>query len=158
LNSLHGINSLNMILRRAMPTDISELSNLLDLLFELELEFQPNPQQQKKALKTLLYNSQLGDIFVASDNNRVIAMVSMLYTVSTALGGRVAILEDMIVSPKYRSQKVGSQLIEHATEHAKQIGCKRITLLTDNDNEVAQKFYEKHGFEKSSMVVLRKKV
>lgn len=145
-----------MILRRAMPTDIPRLSELLDLLFTQESEFQPNPKLQKSALKTLLYNSQLGDIFVADDNHNVVAMVSLLYTVSTALGGRVAILEDMIVTPAYRQQGVGSDLMEYAIDHAKQIGCKRITLLTDEENEIAQGFYRQHGFEHSSMVVFRK--
>lgn len=145
-----------MILRRAMPTDIPQLSDLLDLLFDQEVEFEPNPKRQKSALKTLLYNSQLGDIFVADDNHRVIAMVSLLYTVSTVLGGRVAILEDMIVSPEHRQKGMGSDLIAYAIEHAQQIGCKRITLLTDEDNKVGQGFYEKHGFERSSMVTYRR--
>lgn len=145
-----------MILRRAMPTDIPRLSELLDLLFTQESEFQPNPKLQKSALKTLLYNSQLGDIFVADDNHTVVAMVSLLYTVSTALGGRVAILEDMIVAPEYRRQGIGSDLIDYAIEHAKHLGCQRITLLTDGDNEAAQAFYRKHGFEGSRMAVFRK--
>ena len=38
---------------------------------------------------------------------------------------------------------------------AKSKGIERITLLTDDDNFKAHKFYEKNGFEKSSMVVFR---
>jgi ribosomal protein S18 acetylase RimI-like enzyme len=40
-------------------------------------------------------------------------------------------------------------------EFARRKGCKRITLLTDEDNVSAQRFYAKHGFQCSSMVAVR---
>ncbi|CUS41282.1 GCN5-related N-acetyltransferase [hydrothermal vent metagenome] len=82
-------------------------------------------------------------------------MVNVLFTVSTALGARVAIFEDMIVSPEVRGSGVGSKLLEYAISSAQVCGCKRITLLTDSDNISAQRFYAKHGFEKSAMIPLR---
>ena len=82
-------------------------------------------------------------------------MVNLLYTVSTALGSRVAILEDMVVSPKIRGQNVGSSLIEYALDYARKQGCQRITLLTDSDNIAAHRFYERHGFSRSTMVPFR---
>ena len=82
-------------------------------------------------------------------------MVNLLYTVSTALGQRVALLEDMVVSTNKRGQGVGSSIIKQAVDFAKGKGCKRITLLTDDDNCGAQRFYERHGFSRSSMVAFR---
>jgi GNAT superfamily N-acetyltransferase len=82
-------------------------------------------------------------------------MVNLLYTVSTALGDRVALLEDMVVSPNVRGSGVGSRLLEQAIQLARLDGCKRITLLTDRANEPAQRFYQKHGFVSSVMVPLR---
>ncbi len=82
-------------------------------------------------------------------------MLNLLYTVSTALGARVGILEDMIISKDYRSQGFGSKLINFAIEFAKENGCKRLTLLTDTDNISAHKFYADKGFSRSSMIPFR---
>lgn len=82
-------------------------------------------------------------------------MVNLLYTISTALGERVAILEDMVVSPSARSLGLGSALLEHAIDHARRQGCRRITLLTDAHNLDAQRFYARHGFARSSMLPMR---
>ena len=82
-------------------------------------------------------------------------MVNLLYTVSTALGDRVALLEDMVVSPNVRGSGVGSRLMEHAIQFARLNGCKRITVLTDRENESAQRFYQKHGFGFSAMMPMR---
>jgi len=82
-------------------------------------------------------------------------MVNLLFTISTALGERVALLEDMVIASKLRGAGVGSQLLEQAISVARAEGCKRITLLTDKTNESAQRFYAKQGFELSSMVPMR---
>lgn len=96
-----------------------------------------------------------GNIFVARQGGDVVGMVSLLYTVSTALGGRVARLEDMVVSPTARNAGVGTALLSKAIEFAHSQGCKRITLMTDRDNEAAQRFYKKHGFAASTMMPMR---
>ena len=83
-------------------------------------------------------------------------MVSLLFTQSTALGAKVAILEDMIVAPEFRGCGVGSQLLNAAVDLAENLGCKRITLLTDKLNFDAQQFYEKHGFNRSNMTPFRR--
>ena len=83
-------------------------------------------------------------------------MVGLLYTISTALGARVALLEDMVVAPAWRNAGFGSQLLEAAIAQARQAGCQRITLLTDDINTDAQRFYGRHGFTRSPMVPFRR--
>lgn len=141
--------------RVANSLDILNLSKLLNELFSLEKEFIPNETLQKKALETIINDEKIGNILVCTYENRVVAMVNLLYSFSTALGSRVVILEDMIVSNEYRDKNIGSKLLEFAKEFAKSKGIERITLLTDDDNFKAHKFYEKNGFKKSSMVVFR---
>lgn len=141
--------------RVANSLDIPNLSKLLNELFSLEKEFIPNETLQKKALETIINDEKIGNILVCTYENRVVAMVNLLYSFSTALGSRVVILEDMIVSNEYRDKNIGSKLLEFAKEFAKSKGIERITLLTDDDNFKAHKFYEKNGFKKSSMVIFR---
>ena len=93
-----------MQLREATIDDIPELCELLNYLFEQEEEFKPNTEIQSEGLRNIISNSDVGVIVIAIDSNKVIGMVNILYTVSTALGSRVAILEDMVVSPKVRGK------------------------------------------------------
>ena len=142
--------------RVAKTEDIPVLCELLWELFSQEVEFTPNKKSQEKALKKIIEDENIGDIFVAVKENKVVAMVNVLYTISTALGEKVAILEDMVVSLNYKNQKIGSSLIEFALDYLEKNSFKRVTLLTDSDNFNAHNFYKKHGFIKSSMVVFRK--
>ena len=142
--------------RVAKTEDIPVLCELLWELFSQEVEFTPNKEIQEKALKRIIEDENIGDIFVAVKENKVVAMVNVLYTISTALGEKVAILEDMVVSQNYKNQKIGSSLIKFALDYLEKNSFKRVTLLTDSDNFNAHNFYKKHGFIKSSMVVFRK--
>ena len=144
-----------MIIRFATKNDIFALSELLSELFSQELEFTVNKKLQEKGLLTILENENIGNILIVSINEKIVAMVNILYTISTSLGTKVALLEDMIVSKNFQNQNIGSELLKYAIEVAKNKGCKRITLLTDNDNCHAHKFYKKSGFQKSNMIPFR---
>lgn len=139
----------------ATLTDIPILCKLLDLLFEQEAEFKPDLEAQIMGLELIIKNPSTGTIIVARDNGEIIGMVNILYTISTALGARVGMLEDMVVSKSARGVGVGSKLIKFALKYAEQQGCQRMTLLTDHDNQAAHRFYQKHGFSRSSMVIFR---
>lgn len=139
----------------ASLSDIPALCELLDILFSEESEFTPNHEAQSRGLARIINNPDIGLIILARQNNHVIGMVNLLFTVSTALGERVALLEDMVVSPDARGSGVGSELLEQAIKFARLNDCKRITLLTDYTNEAAQSFYRQHGFEFSTMIPLR---
>jgi GNAT superfamily N-acetyltransferase len=78
-------------------------------------------------------------------------MVGLLFTVSTALGARVAWLEDMVVAPEARGRGIGGALVDAALAQARAAGCRRVTLLTDADNADAHRFYRRHGFAASPM-------
>ena len=141
-----------MKIRKATCKDIKELSNLLAYLFEQEKEHKADSQKQGKGLQSIIANKKIGKIFVATKQNKIVGMINLLYSVSTSLGGRVGIIEDVIVLPKFRGEKIGSKLIKHVIRYADKKDLKRLTLFTDFDNEKAHKFYEKAGFTKSSMV------
>lgn len=142
--------------RVAKIEDVKELCRLLNELFTQEAEFLPDEAFQERALREIISDESIGEIFVASLDGKIIAIVNILYTLSTALGAKVAILEDMIVDKRYRGQDIGSSLMEFVLEYIKAKGCKRVTLLSDSDNFKAHKFYEKQGFVKSAMIPFRK--
>jgi GNAT superfamily N-acetyltransferase len=144
-----------MEINLATTADIPALSGLLSLLFAQEAEFAPDAAAQQRGLAAIIDEPAVGAILVARDGPVVIGMVNLLFTVSTALGARVALLEDMVVAAKARNRGVGGALLREAIAYARGQGCRRITLLTDADNVRAQAFYRAQGFAMSPMVPLR---
>lgn len=139
----------------ATHSDIPALADLLAVLFAQESEFTPDRAVQIRGLARIIDNPDIGEVFLCKLDGKPVAMLNLLYTVSTALGETVALLEDMVVDPACRGGRIGARLLTHAIEHARQKGCRRITLLTDADNAAAQRFYTRQGFARSGMVAMR---
>ena len=139
----------------ATLSDIPQLCALLELLFSEEAEFRPNQAVQSAGLRQIMESPDRGQILVLRNATSVIGMVNLLFTISTALGGRVAILEDMVIHPAQRGKGHGSGLLQAAINFARSTECHLITLLTDRTNEAAQRFYQRHGFRLSAMIPLR---
>jgi GNAT superfamily N-acetyltransferase len=67
---------------------------------------------QLSGLLQIIDFSERGQILVLREGTAVIGMVNLLFTLSTGLGGRVAILEDMVVHPDHRGGGAGSKLLQ----------------------------------------------
>ncbi|MGH8733378.1 MAG: GNAT family N-acetyltransferase [Burkholderiales bacterium] len=141
----------------ATPKDLPRLVELLGILFESEAEFSADAAKQSNALQALLSDPAKGRIFVARDGREVVAMASLLYTISTAEGGKAALFEDLVVAPEHRKRGIGEALLKHVIAHARAEGVLRITLLTDMQNERAQAMYRRVGFVGSPMKPMRLK-
>jgi ribosomal protein S18 acetylase RimI-like enzyme len=145
----------------AQPADIPALTDLLAILFTQEAEMRPDRSKQIRGLEQILATPAVGQIFVAREKDavdaasRVLGMVSLLFTISTAEGGPACWLEDLIVRPDARDRGIGSQLLSHAIHQAQSRGCYRLTLLTDHSNTAAQRLYARHGFAPSEMRLFR---
>ena len=142
----------------ARAEDLPRLVELLGMLFALEAEFAPDASKQQRALELILADTRIGRVFVARDGERVVAMATLLYTVSTAEGGKAALFEDLVVAPEARGSGVGPALLQCVIEEARKEGLLRLTLLTDGDNDRAQALYRKCGFEASTMRPMRLKL
>jgi ribosomal protein S18 acetylase RimI-like enzyme len=140
----------------ASADDLPQLAELLAELFELESDFRPQRDKQLCGLRMILADPALGKLFVLRVGGKVAGMANALITISTAEGGRVLLLEDVIVSKEYRGGGLGRRLVEHVMVWAREQGMTRITLLADRNNQAALDFYRKLGFASSHMTVLRK--
>ena len=145
-------------LARIEPATLDDLPKLVDLLmtlFQMEADFQPNKALQEKGLRLILEEPSRGRIFVVRTDYEIIGMVNCLFTISTAMGGFVILLEDFIVNSEFQRQGYGGQLIDYVVNYAQKKDFKRITLLTDKLSEESQQFFTKIGFEHSSMIPMR---
>lgn len=142
----------------ARREDLPQLTELLGLLLAQEADFAPDSEKQRRALSEILSDASIGRIYVVREGPSVIAMASLLYTVSTAEGGKAAWLEDVAVRPDRRGRGLARMLLEHLVANARAEGVLRITLLTDADNERAHALYEGLGFGFSVMRPMRLKL
>ncbi|HEY5900545.1 MAG TPA: GNAT family N-acetyltransferase [Burkholderiales bacterium] len=142
----------------ATQKDLPQLVELLGLLFEHEAEFQPDPQKQQRGLEAILADPKLGKLYVAREGKMVVAMASLLFTISTAEGGKAALFEDLVVRPDERARGIGESLLRYVVAQARAEGVVRITLLTDMQNERAQALYRRVGFVGSPMKPMRLKI
>lgn len=143
---------------RIEPATIEDLPQLVELLvalFSEEEDFAPDKTKQEQGLRMILEQPKLGRIFVLRTDHQVIGMVNLLFTISTAEGGPVVLMEDVIVHPQHRRQGYGGRLLEYAVGFAQQKSFKRITLLTDRISAESQTFFASHGFGFSSMIPMR---
>jgi len=82
-------------------------------------------------------------------------MINLLFTISTAEGGFVVLLEDLVIHKEHRGHGFGSMLLHYAVDFARQKNFRRITLLTDRPELRSQSFFRKHGFYESPMLPMR---
>ena len=145
-------------LTRIEPATIDDLPLLTELLMDLfakESDFRPDYNNQMRGLRLILEQPNRGRIFVLRSANRIIGMINLLFTISTAEGGFVILLEDLVIHESFRGQRMGSELLKYAIDYARQKDFLRITLLTDRISKESLVFFEKHGFHRSTMVPMR---
>lgn len=140
------------------PATIEDLSALTDLvvdLLDLQNDFTPDTELQSQGIRHILEEPARGRIFVARTHDRIVGMANLLFTVSTAMGGFVLIMEDVIIHPDHRGQGYGASLLEAVIEFGQEKGFKRITLLADKLSNDSQAFFQQHGFKYSSLIPMR---
>src|SRR5207244_5720783 len=132
-----------------------ELSNLIGELFAQESDFRPDKDKQLRGLRLIFEQPSRGRVFVLRRNGAIVGMINLLFTISTAEGGFVMLLEDLVVHKQFQAHGYGAKLLQHAIDFARQKNFLRITLLTDCPENLAQEFFRRHGFHESSMIPMR---
>jgi GNAT superfamily N-acetyltransferase len=144
-----------VVIEPATEHDLDELSGLLGELFSQESDFRPNKDKQLRGLRLIFEQPNRGRVFVLRHDRAIVGMINLLFTISTAEGGFVMLLEDLIVHHDHRGHGYGSMLLQHAIDFAKQKNFLRITLLTDRPELRSQVLFRRFGFHESSMMPMR---
>jgi GNAT superfamily N-acetyltransferase len=144
-----------IVIEPATEADLDELSEMLGGLFAQESDFRPDKDKQLRGLRLIFEQPSRGRVFVLRRDGVIVGMINLLFTISTAEGGFVMVLEDLVIHKQFQAHGYGSKLLNHAIEFAKQKNFLRITLLTDRPENQAQEFFRRHGFRESSMIPMR---
>lgn len=142
-------------IRPAQESDLPRMVELLQQLFAIEADFVGDPATQERGLRLLLH-SPTGRIWVAVADDRVIGLCSLQILISTAEGGLVGLVEDVVVAEDCRGRGIGPGLLEHLEDWARREGLTRLQLLADRNNQPALDFYRRRGWAETQLVALRK--
>lgn len=148
----------SVVIRPAQLEDLGAMVPLLQALFAIEEDFRPDPDRQRRGLTRFLDGcGKHRAILVAESKGRVIAMASIQILISTAEGGPVGLVEDVVVAEDCRGCGVGRHLMAAIVAWAEERGLTRLQLLADRTNFGALDFYNQEGWLPTRLICLRKK-
>lgn len=143
--------------RHARSEDLEAMIALLAKLFSIESDFAVDPQRQRQGLSLMLDGcGKHRCIMVAEVDCQVAGMVSAQMLISTAHGGMVALVEDLVVDDSLRGKGIGRLLMENIEAWARKQGLGRLQLLADRTNFTALDFYHKIGWRPTGLICLRR--
>lgn len=147
----------DLIIRRANHEDIEALVGLLKELFSIEEDFAFDEKKQRCGLKMMLENDISRCIMIAETNKTVVGMCTAQILVSTAEGGKAALIEDMVVNENNRGRGIGRLLMSSIEDWSISQDVQRLELLADRNNKNALEFYEDLKWIKTQLICLHKR-
>jgi len=152
------MNTERLIIRPAAPDDLETMVGLLQALFAIEEDFVPDPDRQRQGLSRFLDGcGKHRCILVAETEGRVVAMATLQILISTAEGGAVGLVEDVVVREDRRGAGIGRRLMEALVDWAIDRKLTRLQLLADRTNFDGLDFYDRLGWLPTRLICLRKK-
>jgi ribosomal protein S18 acetylase RimI-like enzyme len=93
-----------------------------------------------------------GLFFVAEVGEKVVG------TIMAGYDGHRGWIYSLAVLPEYRNRGLGTELMQHAEEQLKLLGCPKINLQILSGNDSVQAFYQKLGYEPEQRISMGKKI
>ncbi|GGB82722.1 GNAT family N-acetyltransferase [Dyadobacter sediminis] len=93
--------------------------------------------------------------FIAELNGNPVGIVSCHIQPLLHHAALVSEIQEMYIAPDYRSAKIGKALMEHVTAFAKSQGAIQMEVTSRSTRENAHRFYQREGFEKSHVKLVR---
>ncbi len=139
-----------ILVRRARPGDGAQV-----LAFVQQLGYSPDERGYDETFAQVVRHPEAA-VFVAAEGLRVIGYLALSQRPQIRLGGRAAVIDELLVDEARRGEGIGSALLAAALNYARGVGCLRVELTTKRSRESYQRgFYLAHGFREVSSAVLR---
>src|SRR6202008_5157961 len=92
----------HVVIEPATEAGLDELSEMLGGLFSQEGDFRPDKDKQLRGLRLIFEQPSRGRVFVLRRDGAIVGMINLLFTISTAEGGFVMLLEDLGIPKEYQ--------------------------------------------------------
>lgn len=143
---------MSIAIRAAMNSDEAAVLDLLEALFEPPGARPPGYARERAATAFRdAVGADDGDVLLALDGGALVGMASVYVLFPSMRFGRRVWLEDLVVPPERRSQGIGKQLLDAATEWGRTHGCGFLELTSAAARKDAHRFYRANGMIESSV-------
>jgi len=139
-----------LFIRKALPEDEETIYQMICDLEDMELDrtgfdraFQKNITSENIAY------------FIAELDQKPVGMISCHIQPLLHHAALVSEIQEMYVVPQFRSKRIGNQLITKVVEYAQSKGAIQIEVTSRATRENAHRFYQKEGFDKSHVKLVR---
>ncbi|MEA9391395.1 GNAT family N-acetyltransferase [Acerihabitans sp. TG2] len=115
----------------------ADLTNLLSELSETA------PVLEFDDVKATIHSDAV-DVFVAYDNDAPAGMLTVVFV--TLLSGKKCIIEDVVVSSRFRRRGIAAELVRSAVTYSRSHGARYVDLTSRPERVAANELYQKLGF------------
>jgi len=137
----------NMAIIKAELTHLTDVARLFDLYRQF-YECPPDLALATSYIRERLEKNE-SDIFIAVDGETTCGFVQLYSSFCSVQAVKIYILYDLYVDAVFRQSGWGEQLMNRATQWARENGAARVDLLTAHSNTTGQQLYEKLGYKKA---------
>jgi len=104
------------------------------------MEFCVRWEWMSRPLQAYIFNSYGAAICTIYNNGKALAMI----------------VDNVIIQEEYRNQGMGTKLMEKILDFANENSIDSVELVVNEENKIAQRLYDKIGFEKTEKIHMRK--
>lgn len=125
---------------------MEDAEDVARLLHDFNSEFEcpsPGPEVLATRLRVLLAGA---DTIALLAGTPAVAVALATLRANVWYAGQVALLDELYVAPRLRSQGIGSAVVGHLVSILRARGVDLIEINVDESDVDAQRFYERHGF------------
>lgn len=151
--------------RHAAPHDLPAIGRLAALLVKMHYDLDPKRFIAATSDTAEGYSEFLGSQLEEPDAIVLVAetdgeVVGYLYASIEghdwiSLRGPAAVMHDIVVDPSHRGHGAGQELLDAALVELAALGAPRAVLLTAEQNESAQRMFERAGFRRTMVEMTR---
>lgn len=131
------------------PAEVGEIAELMPLMRGYCDFYESNPSDEglRAFAETVITDSHWGALFIARQDGVAVGFAALAWKWSSLRGSLIGYLDDLFVSEQARGGGIADALISACAEVARDKGASALTWLTADDNERAQRVYDRLGAE-----------
>jgi GNAT superfamily N-acetyltransferase len=138
-------------IREALPGEVERVLGMYEWLFAPPGSVPPrwDPVHARRAIAGAIEDPSAA-VLVAEHRGELLGLCTAYLDLNSVRFGPRCWVEDLAVSPEYRSQGVGKALLDRAKEWARERGGTHLELDSADSRTDAHRFYEREGPSRSS--------
>jgi len=143
----------HVVVRKATQSDLSTIYELaIELVESVKYEEGVAKDVVQQNCRNALTNPNCY-ILLAETEGKVIGFISFMTRKTIIHSDLCGLIDELVVSKRYRRKGAGKELIHAAVEKCKKLRCCEVEVSTELTNVNAREFYKHCGFEETGVIL-----